>query len=128
VTQGPTRSARTNRRDFPDDLGKAIPYGVYDVGENAKWVLVGADYDTAAFAVHSLRRWWEKMGRAVYPAADKLLICADAGGSNSYRTRLRKVELAGLAAETGFEITFATFLLEPRSGTRSSIASGRCSP
>lgn len=95
--------------DFPNDLGKAIPYGVYDVGENAGWVLVGADHDTAAFAVQSLRRWWDTMGRAVYPAADKLLICADAGGSNSYRTRLWKVELAGLAAETGLEITVCHF-------------------
>ncbi len=95
--------------DFPNDLGKAIPYGVYDVGENAGWVLVGADHDTAAFAVQSLRRWWETMGRPAYPRADRLLVCADAGGSNSYRTRLWKVELAGLAAETGLTITVCHF-------------------
>ena len=95
--------------DFPNKLGKAIPYGVYDVGENAGWVLVGTDHDTAAFAVQALRRWWESMGQAAYPQAGRLLICADAGGSNSYRTRLWKVELAGLAAETGLTITVCHF-------------------
>ena len=103
------RPEKVGVHDFPNDLGKAIPHGVYDVGENAGWVLVGADHDTAAFAVQSLRRWWETMGKAAYPAADKLLICADAGGSNSYRTRLWKVELAGLAAETGLTITVCHF-------------------
>src|ERR1019366_2601621 len=73
--------------DFPDPkVGKAIPYGVYDVGANTAWVLVGSDGDTAAFAVQALRRWWQSMGQRLYAAADRLLVCADAGGSNSYRT------------------------------------------
>lgn len=95
--------------DFPGADGKALPYGVYDVGANAGWVLVGADHDTAAFAVQSLRRWWETMGHDAYPRADRLLVCADAGGSNSYRTRLWKVEMAGFAAETGMTITVCHF-------------------
>jgi hypothetical protein len=67
--------------DFPDpEIGKAIPYGVYDLGANAGWVSVGTDHDTAAFAVATLRRWWEQIGRAAYPAASRLLLCADAGG------------------------------------------------
>src|SRR5215467_14290031 len=79
--------------DFIDkDLGKAIPYGVYDVAANAGWVNVGTDHDTAAFAVESIRRWWKAMGRAAYPHARRLLITADAGGSNSYRTRAWKAE------------------------------------
>ena len=68
-------------------------------------MLVGADGDTAAFAVQALRRWWESMGSTAYPSAEKLLICADAGGSNSYRTRLWKTELGALASETGLTIT-----------------------
>ena len=88
--------------DFPDKvLGKAVPYGVYDVGANAAWVLVGSDADTAAFAVQALRPWWHSVGAEAYPAAGRLLVCADAGGSNSYRGRLWKTELAALAAETG---------------------------
>jgi hypothetical protein len=97
---------RVGVHDFPDPkVGKAIPYGVYDVGANEGWVLVGADHDTAAFAVQALRRWWQTMGQPAYPSAQRLLICADAGGSNSYRNRLWKVELAGLAAETGLALT-----------------------
>jgi hypothetical protein len=96
--------------DFPDPaVGKAIPYGVYDVGANAAWVLVGADADTAAFAVQALRRWWQSVGASAYPKAAKLLICADAGGSNSYRGRLWKTELAALADETGLTITVSHF-------------------
>jgi transposase len=92
--------------DFIDrDLGKAIPYGVYDVARNAGWVNVGCDHDTAAFAVASIRRWWKGMGRRVYPKAGKLLICADSGGSNGYRTRLWKVELQRFADDTGLEVT-----------------------
>src|SRR5512142_2425366 len=92
--------------DFMDkDLGKAIPYGVYDVAANAGWVSVGTDHDTAAFAVESIRRWWKSMGRAAYPRARRLLITADAGGSNSYRTRAWKTEIAALALETGLAIT-----------------------
>jgi transposase len=92
--------------DFIDrDLGKAIPYGVYDVARNVGWVNVGCDHDTAEFAVASIRRWWNAMGHRVYPKADKLLICADSGGSNGYRTRLWKVELQRFADETGLEVT-----------------------
>ena len=92
--------------DFIDpDLGKAIPYGVYDVAKNLGWVNVGCDHDTAAFAVGSIRRWFTSMGRRLYPEANKLLICADGGGSNGYRTRLWKVELQAFAEEMGLEVT-----------------------
>jgi hypothetical protein len=95
--------------DFIGEAGKAIPYGVYDVAANAAWVSVGCDHDTAAFAVATLRRWWQAMGRPLYPQARQLLICADGGGSNGSRVRLWKVELAALAAETGLEITVCHF-------------------
>jgi len=96
--------------DFPDPkVGKAIPYGVYDIGQNQGWVNVGCDHDTASFAVESIRRWWRCMGRKSYPEVERLLICADAGGSNGYRLRLWKVELQGLADETGLEITVCHF-------------------
>ncbi len=91
--------------DFIGEAGKAIPYGVYDVAANAAWVSVGRDHDTAAFAVATLRRWWQAMGWPLYPHAHRLLICADGGGSNGYRVRLWKVELAAFAAQTGLEIT-----------------------
>ena len=91
--------------DFIGEAGKAIPYGVYDVAANAAWVSVGRDHDTAAFAVATLHRWWQAMGRPLYPHARRLLICADGGGSNGYRVRLWKVELAAFAAETGLAIT-----------------------
>ncbi|MCX4515830.1 ISAzo13 family transposase [Streptomyces sp. NBC_01619] len=96
--------------DFPDaQLGKAIPYGVYDLTANTGWVSVGTDHDTAAFAVESIRRWWKARGSLDYPAASRLLITADAGGSNGYRTRAWKAELAALALETGLEITVCHF-------------------
>jgi hypothetical protein len=92
--------------DFIDpESGKAIPYGVYDVINNEGWVSVGDVADTSAFAVATIRRWWEEMGRTRFPGATKLLITADAGGSNGYRIRAWKVELAKLAADTGLEIT-----------------------
>ena len=92
--------------DFPDpQLGKAIPYGIYDLAANTGWVGVGTDHDTAAFAVACLRRWWDAVGRSGYPRSRRLLITADAGGSNGYRTRAWKAELAALAVETGLEIT-----------------------
>src|SRR4051794_7561051 len=92
--------------DFPDpQLGKAIPYGIYDLAANTGWVGVGTDHDTAAFAVACLRRWWDAVGRAGYPSSRRLLITADAGGSNGYRTRAWKAELAALAVDTGLEIT-----------------------
>ncbi|MCX4635010.1 ISAzo13 family transposase [Streptomyces sp. RPA4-5] len=92
--------------DFADpQLGKAIPYGIYDLAADTGWVNVGTDHDTAAFAVESIRRWWHDQGRAAYPQASRLLITADAGGSNGYRTRAWKLHLARLAAETGLAIT-----------------------
>ncbi|MGY4544567.1 transposase [Arthrobacter sp. UYNi723] len=97
---------RVNVHDFPDpELGKANPYGVYDVAANDGWVSVGTDHDTAAFAVESIRRWYSQIGQDAYPGAGKLLICADGGGSNGYRLRAWKTQLAALAAQTGLEIT-----------------------
>ena len=97
-------------KDFPDkQLGKAIPEGVYDLGRNEGWVSVGVDHDTAEFAGASLRRWWQEMGSAVYPDADRLLITADAGGSNGYRSRLWKVRLQGLANDLGLRISVCHF-------------------
>jgi hypothetical protein len=87
------------------ELGRATPFGVYDLTHNVGWVNVGVDHDTAAFAVESIRRWWYGMGQAVYPEAHQLLITADGGGSNGARVRLWKVELHQLATETGLEIT-----------------------
>jgi hypothetical protein len=92
--------------DFVDPhLGRANPYGIYDLAHNTGWVNVGIDHDTASFAVESIRRWWAAMGRAVYPHATRLLICADGGGSNGSRVRLWKLELQRLADETGLTIS-----------------------
>ena len=92
--------------DFKDPKkGKAIPYGVYDVRRNEGWVSVGVDHDTAEFATASIRQWWLRMGRKAYPRATKLLITADCGGSNGYRTRLWKLCLQKLADELGLCIT-----------------------
>jgi DDE family transposase len=92
--------------DFIDPaLGKANPYGVYDLRADTGWVSVGTDHDTAAFAVATIRRWWQSVGTEAYPTTTRLLITADGGGSNGYRTRLWKTELAALAAETGLQIT-----------------------
>jgi len=91
------------------ELGRVNPYGVYDVAHNEAWVSVGVDHDTAAFAVESIRRWWWSMGYPVYPKATRLLITADAGGSNGYRLRLWKLELQKLADETGLEIAVCHF-------------------
>jgi DDE family transposase len=95
----------TNTYDFLGEGGKAVPYGVYDVGTNTGWVNVGTDADTGVFAVESIRRWWTTIGALAYPGADRLLITADGGGSNGSRLRLWKTQLAELAAETGLEIT-----------------------
>jgi transposase len=96
--------------DVPDkQLGKAIPYGVYDLGANIGWVGVGTDHDTARFAVATLGRWWEQAGRALYPDAERLLVTADAGGSNGYRVRAWKTELARFAAATGLAVTVCHF-------------------
>ena len=100
---------RTLVHDFADralgEFAKAIPYGIYDVANDEGWVSVGDVADTAEFAVESIRRWWNQMGRARFPHADRLLITADAGGSNGYRVRAWKWHLARLAAETGLRIT-----------------------
>jgi hypothetical protein len=97
---------RVNVHDFMDhQLGKAIPYGVYDIGDNTGWVSVGVDHETAAFAVNTLRSWWNAVGRSTYPAATRLLINADSGGANGNRRRAWKTELAALAAETGLQIS-----------------------
>ncbi|MGH9320811.1 MAG: ISAzo13 family transposase [Vicinamibacteria bacterium] len=91
------------------ELGRAIPYGVYDLGSNSGWVSVGVDHDTATFAVESIRRWWRRMGRPLYRNRRRLLIMADAGGSNGPRLRLWKVELQRLANELGIEISVSHF-------------------
>ena len=92
--------------DFPiKGLGRATPYGVYDLGRNVGWVNVGIDHNTAAFAVQSIRSWWNEMGQPQYPQAKRLLISADSGGSNGSRVRLWKWELQQLADETGLAIT-----------------------
>lgn len=91
-----------NMHDFPDPKrGKAVPYGVYDIGENLAGVSVGISHDTAQFAVAAVRRWWRKLGYQRYPHAKRLLITADCGGSNGYRNRLWKLELQKFADETG---------------------------
>ena len=86
------------------DLGRAVPYGIYDLAANAGWVNVGVDNDTASFAVHTIRRWWQEVGRIRYPLARRLVITADGGGSNGSRVRLWKVELQRLADELGLSI------------------------
>jgi len=96
--------------DFKDKrLGKAIPYGVYDVANNQGWVSVGIDHDTAYFAANSIRRWWEDMGSKRFPRARELTITADGGGSNGYRSRLWKVALQGLADQLGLKLKVCHF-------------------
>ncbi len=96
--------------DFMDkELGKVAPYGVYDLTRNNGWVSVGIDHDTAAFAVASIKRWWEKMGKGSYPEANHLLITADSGGSNGNRNRLWKIELQKLSDQTGLTISICHF-------------------
>jgi transposase len=101
--QGDPEKVRVHDFLIPE-LGRANPYGIYDIARNTGWVSVGVDHDTAAFAVESIRRWWNSMGQAVYPGATRLLITADSGGSNGARVRLWKVELQKLADETGLRI------------------------
>jgi hypothetical protein len=118
-----------NVPDFPDsDVGKAIPYGVYDVGADVGWVSVGTDHDTSAFAVQTPRPWWHSMGAPLYPDADRLLVCADSAGSNGACTRLWKGELAALAAEIGLAITVCHLPPGTSKGTRSSTACSATSP
>lgn len=98
---------KTEVYDFPKPgpEAKVTPYGIYDVGRNEGWVNVGCDHDTSAFAVASIRTWWENLGKRMYPEAQKLLICADGGGSNGSRVRLWKAELAKFCQETGLTVT-----------------------
>ena len=92
--------------DFPDPkVPKAVPYGVYDVGKNTGWVNVGVDADTAEFAVESIRQWWKRMGKKRYAKAKSLLICADSGGSNGYRSHLWKRELQKFSSKKRLKIT-----------------------
>jgi len=101
---------RVNTYDFPDqNLGKVSPYGIYDIAENKGWVNVGISSDTAEFAVESIRRWWNGMGRPMYPNASELLITADGGGSNGSRVRLWKVKLQELSSELGITIKVRHF-------------------
>ena len=95
---------RVNVHDFPGPDGKAVPYGVYDIANNEGWVNVGDSADTAEFAVESIRRWWNVLGKQRFPDATRIVITADAGGSNGYRPRAWKWNLAKLAAETGLEV------------------------
>ncbi len=96
--------------DFIDkELGKAVPYGVYDIAKNEGWVSVGISKDTAEFAVNSIRTWWQQMGKEQYPLASKLLVTADGGGSNSSRSRLWKKELQTLSTELGLEVHICHF-------------------
>ena len=100
---------KVNGHDFPAGVPKAIPYGVYDIGANEGWVSVGIDHETSAFAVNTLRTWWEHLGKARYPRARRLMLTADGGGANGYRRRAFKVELAAFAAETGLDVTVCHF-------------------
>jgi hypothetical protein len=104
------KPTETQGHDFPDkDLGRAVPYGVYDIAANAGWVSVGINHDTGEFAVQAIRRWWQEMGRTRYPDASYLIINADGGGSNGYRLRLWKRELQKLADEIKIDIVVAHF-------------------
>src|SRR5690242_2988407 len=115
--------------DFIDPaLGKANPYGVYDLGTDTGWVSVGTDHDTAAFAVQTIRRWWQSTATTAYPPATRLLITADGGGSNGDRTRPRKTELAAHAPPPGLAITVSHLPAGTSNGTRSSTGCSHTSP
>jgi hypothetical protein len=104
------KPVEVNVHDFPEKkLGKAIPYGVYDLASNEGWVSVGIDHDTAQFATASVRRWWQEMGAGRFPRATKLMITADGGGSNGSRNRLWKIALQGLADELGLRLEICHF-------------------
>lgn len=108
--RGKGNPRKVNTHDFPiKGVGKAVPYGVYDVGKDEGWVNVGCDSDTASFAIESIGRWWRAMGKRIHPEAKGLLICADSGGSNGYRLRLWKVELQNFADEIDLPITVCHF-------------------
>ena len=106
--QGAPEQVRVH--DFLDKrLGKAIPYGVYDMTHNCGWVSVGVDHETAEFAVASVQQWWQRMGQRMYPHAQQVLITADGGGSNGRRSRLWKVALQTLSDTTGLEVSVCHF-------------------
>ena len=113
----PTASPEEVRvHDFIDpDLGRAVPYGIYDIADNKGWVSVGVDHDTAAFAVNTIRRWWSTMGQARYPQAKRLMITADGGGSNGARVRLWKVELQKFVDEIAIPVTVCHLFQLPTS-------------
>ena len=117
---------RVNVHDFADralgEFAKAIPYGIYDIGNDEGWVSVGDVADTAEFAVESIRRWWNTTGHARFPDATTLMITADAGGSNGYRVRAWKWHLAASPPRPASTSPCATTRLAPRSGTRSNTA------
>ena len=103
-------AAKVLDHDFPiKELGKATPYGIYDIFKNEGFVNVGVSNDTAEFAVESIRKWWSMYGKAVYPQAEEIMITADSGGSNGYRVRLWKAEIQRFANETGKKITVLHF-------------------
>lgn len=102
--KGDPEKVRVHDFKIPE-LGRAAPYGVYDIADNTGWVSVGIDHDTASFAVNSIRRWWQTMGRKRYPNAKRLTVSADGGGSNGSRVRLWKIELQALANELDIDIT-----------------------
>jgi hypothetical protein len=102
--KGQPEEVRVHDFKIPE-LGRAAPYGVYDIGDNTGWVSVGMDHDTGSFAVNAIRRWWQTMGRDRYPTKKSLLINADCGGSNGARLRLWKYELQNLADELDLTIT-----------------------
>src|SRR5690349_4936902 len=107
------------------ELGRAVPYGLYDLTANAGWVSVGMNHDTAAFAVQTIRRWWRQIGQVRYPAAERLVITADGGGSNGWRLRLWKTELQSLANEIGLDIE--VHHLPPGTSSRVEDRRGGCS-
>lgn len=115
--------AGPHRRFVIPDLGRASPYGVYYVGQDEAWVSVGTDHDTAASAVESIRRGWTAMEQPLYPDATRLLVTADCGSSNGYRTRLWKRELQRLADETASRSASVTSRPARASGTRLSTVS-----
>jgi hypothetical protein len=101
---------KVNGHDFPDpNVPKAVPYGVYDIAKNSGWVNVGISSDTAEFAVDSIRYWWKRIGKKQYAESKKILICADAGGSNSYRSRLWKKELQKFCDTEGIQVSVCHF-------------------
>ena len=103
---------RVRVHDFKDEaLGKAVPYGVYDLAADAGWVSVGVGHDTAEFAVETLRRWWRNLGAAAYQRSRRVLVTADAGGSNGMRSRPWKAELQRFADDTGPKVSVCRFPL-----------------